>query len=82
MAREIGGICVVQLKNLKTVIQNLVSAKKYFNCPQQLRFGSFPFIAPPLSGCFLFASPDAFAIFLHNALPCNDTCSQTGGGGA
>ena len=34
---------------------------------------------PQLSGCILFAPPDARAIFLHNDLLCNDTCSVTGG---
>ena len=36
--------------------------------------------APPqLSGRILFAHPDARAIFLHNDLLCNGTCSITGG---
>ena len=39
--------------------------------------GSFPF-APQLSGCLLFAPTDARALFLHNVLLCNDTCSATG----
>ena len=33
---------------------------------------------PELSGCILFAPPDARAIFLHNDLLSNDTCSVTG----
>ena len=44
---------------------------------------SFPFVPPPqLSGCILFAppTPDERAIFLHTYLPCNNTCSVTGGG--
>ena len=41
--------------------------------------GSFPFVPPPqLTGCILFATPRR-AIFLHNDLLCNDTCSVTGG---
>ena len=38
---------------------------------------------PQLSGCIVFATPrpDARAIFLHNDLLCNGTCSVTGGGG-
>ena len=34
---------------------------------------------PQLSGCILFAPPDARAIFLHNDLLCNDMCSVTAG---
>ena len=37
--------------------------------------GSFPWA---LSGRILFAPPDTRAIFLHNGLLCNDTCSVTG----
>ena len=35
---------------------------------------------PPLSGCLLYAAPDARAIFLHSDLLCNGTCSLTGEG--
>ena len=44
--------------------------------------GIFSVCAPPpqFSGsCILFAPPDAHAIFLHNDLTCNDTCTVTGG---
>ena len=41
--------------------------------------GSFPFVPPHVSGCVLFAPPDARAIFLHNDLLCNDTCNVTAG---
>ena len=40
------------------------------------------FVTPPppqLSGRILFAPPDARAIFLHNDLLCNGTCSVIGG---
>ena len=33
-----------------------------------------------ISGRILFAHPDARAMFLHNDLLCNGTCSVTGGG--
>ena len=36
-------------------------------------------MCPPLSGCILFSPPNARAIFLHNYLLCNDTCSVNGG---
>ena len=41
--------------------------------------GSFPYPVPQFSGRILFAAPDASAIFLHNDLLCNGTCSVTGG---
>ena len=42
--------------------------------------GSFPFVPPPsLVGAYYLQPPDARAIFLHNDLLCNDTCSVTGG---
>ena len=48
-----------------------------------LRWGSFPFVPPPpppsLVGAYYLQPPDARAIFLHNDLLCNDTCSVTGG---
>ena len=34
---------------------------------------------PPLSGCILFAPPDARAIFLNKDLLCNRTCFVTKG---
>ena len=43
-------------------------------------FGSFPFVPPPsFVGAFYSHPLDARAIFLHNDLTCNDTCSVTGG---
>ena len=41
--------------------------------------GSFPFVPPSLVGAYYLQPPDARAIFLHNDLLCNDTCSVTGG---
>ena len=43
--------------------------------------GSFPFVPPPpsLLGAYYLQPPGAGAIFLHNDLICNDTCSVTGG---
>ena len=34
---------------------------------------------PSLVGAYYLQPPDARAIFLHNDLLCNDTCSVTGG---
>ena len=47
------------------------------------QFGSFPLVPPPslVGAYYLPPPPDARAIFLHNDLFCNDTCSVTGGGG-
>ena len=41
----------------------------------------FSFVPPPpsLVGAYYLQPPDARAIFLHNDLLCNDTCSVTGG---
>ena len=36
-------------------------------------------LSPQLCGCILFAPPEARAMFLHNDLPFNDTCSVIGG---
>ena len=42
--------------------------------------GSFPFVPPPsIVGAYYLQPPDARAIFLHDDLLCNDTCSATGG---
>ena len=43
------------------------------------KLGSFPFVPPSLVGAYYLQPPDARAIFLHNDLLCNDTCSVTGG---
>ena len=45
----------------------------------KLIFGSFPFVPPSLVGAYYLQPPDARAIFLHNDLLYNDTCSVTGG---
>ena len=42
-------------------------------------FGSFPFVPPSLVGAYYLHPPDPRALFLHNDLLCNDTCSVTGG---
>ena len=49
------------------------------------RFGVFAdlfrlCLPPSLVGAYYLQLPDARAIFLHNDLLCNDTCSVTGGG--
>ena len=41
--------------------------------------GSFPFVPPSLVGAYYLQPPDARAIFSHNDLLCNGTCSVTGG---
>ena len=41
--------------------------------------GSFPFVPPSLVGAYYLQPQDARAIFLHDDLLCNDTCSVTGG---
>ena len=43
--------------------------------------GSFPFVPPPpsLVSAYYLQPTDARAIFLHNELLCNDTCSVTRG---
>ena len=41
----------------------------------------FRLCPPSLVGAYYLQPPDARAIFLHNDLLCNDTCSVTGGGG-
>ena len=43
------------------------------------KFGSFQFVPPSLVGAYYLHPPNARAIYLHNDLPCNDTCSVTGG---
>ena len=46
----------------------------------EARFGSFPFVPPPiLAGAYYLHLSGARAIFLHDDLLCNDTCSVTGG---
>ena len=54
--------------------------------PSQLRYDPllqitdlFRLCPPSLVGAYYLRPPDARAIFLHNDLPCNDTCSVTGG---
>ena len=39
----------------------------------------FRLCPPSLVGAYYLQPPDARAIFLHNDLLCNDTCSVTGG---
>ena len=51
----------------------LVSAFRYMEL--------FRLCPPSLVGAYYLQPPDARAIFLHNDLLCNDTCSVTGGGG-
>ena len=48
-----------------------------------LVLGIFSVCAPPprLVGAYYLHPPRHSAIFLHNDLLCNDTCSVTGGGG-
>ena len=48
----------------------------------QMQIRSFSVAPPPppsFAEAILFAPPDARAIFSHNDLPCNDTCSVNGG---
>ena len=62
------------------VIQNFLSTCGVFKTVSNCSFGSFPFVPPPsLVGAYYLQPPDARAIFLHNDLLCNDTCSVTGG---
>ena len=45
-----------------------------------MELGSLPFVPPlQLSGGILLEPPHARAIFLHNDLLCNGTCSVSGG---
>ena len=72
-------------KKGKEMLDNLTSvlALNPTNVDTPTRIGKtnriFSVCAPQLSGRILFAPPDARAIFLHNDLLCNDTCSVTGG---
>ena len=49
------------------------------NMQMNKKEGSFPFVPPSLVGAYYLHPPDARAIFLHNDLLCNGTCSVTGG---
>ena len=48
------------------------------NNPYQM-LDLFRLCPPSLVGAYYLQPPDARAIFLHNDLLCNDTCSVTGG---
>ena len=51
----------------------------FIKLPSDKEVGSFPFVPPSLVGAYYLQPPDTRAIFLHNDLLCNDTCSVTGG---
>ena len=52
--------------------QNLTTYRVHF-------WDLFRLCPPSLVGAYYLQPPDARAIFLHNDLLCNDTCSVTGG---
>ena len=61
------------------LFQSNFSRKVCYYLPYKAKMGSFPFVPPSLVGTYYLHPQDARAIFLHQDLLCNGTCSATGG---
>ena len=75
------------LLHSKSLCKDMASASGGANNMHPLSWGGghkrkrdlFRLCPPSLVGAYYLQPPDARAIFLHNDLLCNDTCSVTGG---